>query len=43
MQPFRFIALEDEDHRKLSMALDCALDRKFLDPVSEGQQNPSGF
>src|SRR6202158_6575238 len=42
MQPFRFIALEDDDHRKLSMALDFALDRKFLDPVSEGQQNPSG-
>jgi hypothetical protein len=43
MQPFRFIALEDDDHRKLSMALDCALDRRFLDPVSGEQQNPSGF
>jgi hypothetical protein len=43
MQPFRFIALEDDDHRKLTMALDCALDRRFLDPVSGEQQNPSGF
>jgi len=43
MQPFRFIALEDDDHRKLSMALDCALDRRFLDPVSGEQQSPSGF
>ena len=36
MQPFRFIALADEDHRNLSMALDTALDQStFLDPVSE--------
>jgi hypothetical protein len=43
MQPFRFIALDDDDHRKLRMALDCALDRSFLDPVSEEIQTPPGF
>jgi len=42
-QPFRFIALGDEDHRKLSMALDSALDRSFLDPVFEQFQTPPGF
>jgi hypothetical protein len=43
MQPFRFIALDDEDHRKLRMALDSALDRGFLDPVSDQLQAPPGF
>jgi len=42
-QPFRFIALADDDHRKLRMALDTALDRSFLDPVSEQLQTPPGF
>jgi hypothetical protein len=32
LQPFRFIALGDDDHRKLRMALDTARDRSFLDP-----------
>jgi len=42
LQPFRFIALGDDDHRKLRMALDCALDRQFLDsgahqpPIANG-------
>jgi hypothetical protein len=35
LQPFRFVALGDEDHRNLRMALDAALDRTFLDPVSD--------
>ncbi len=35
LQPFRFIALGDEDHRNLRMALDTALDHTFLDPGSE--------
>jgi hypothetical protein len=36
LQPFRFIALGDEDHRNLRMALDTALDHStFQDPVSE--------
>jgi hypothetical protein len=43
LQPFRFIALGDDDHRKLRMALDSALDRSFLDPVSERLQTPPGF
>lgn len=40
LQPFRFIALGDDDHRKLRMALDAALDQSFLDPVSD-QIKPS--
>jgi hypothetical protein len=43
LQPFRFIALGDEDHRKLRMALDSALDRSFLDQVAEHVQTPPGF
>jgi hypothetical protein len=43
LQPFRFIALGDDDHRKLRMALDTALDRSFLDPVSAQLQTPPGF
>jgi hypothetical protein len=29
-QPFRFIALGDDDHRKLRMAVDSAVDRGFM-------------
>jgi hypothetical protein len=43
LQPFRFIALGDDDHRKLRMALDTARDRSFLDPASEQLQAPSGL
>ena len=43
LQPFRFVALADDDHRKLRMALDSALDRSFLDPVFEQLQPQSGF
>ena len=43
MQPFRFIALDDDDHRKLRMALDSARDRAFLDPASEQSEAPRGF
>ncbi len=32
LQPFRFVALGDQDHHKLSMALDSALDTGALDP-----------
>lgn len=31
LQPFRFVALGDLDHHKLSMALDSALDTGALD------------
>jgi hypothetical protein len=30
LQPFRFIALGDDDHRKLHMALTAVLDRNFV-------------
>lgn len=30
LQPFRFIALGDDDHRKLRMALDSVVDQGFL-------------
>ena len=30
LQPFRFIALGDDDHRTLRMAVDTAADRSFL-------------
>ena len=43
LQPFRFIALGDEDDRKLRMALDSALDRSFLDPGSERPQTRAGL
>lgn len=42
-QAFRFIALGDEDHERLRMALDSALDRGFLGPASEQTQRPPGF
>ncbi|MFZ3339498.1 MAG: hypothetical protein WA213_01355 [Terriglobales bacterium] len=32
LQPFRFVALGDQDHHKLSMALDSALDKGATDP-----------
>jgi len=30
LQPFRFVALEDDDHRRLRMSLDHVADRKLL-------------
>ena len=30
MQPFRFVALEDDDHRRLRTSLDHVVDRKLL-------------
>jgi len=30
LQPFRFVALEDDDHRTLRMAVDTTADRNFL-------------
>jgi hypothetical protein len=43
LQPFRFVALGDDDHRKLRMALDTALDQSFLDPASEQLRTPPGL
>ena len=42
LQPFRFVALGDEDHRKLRMALDSALDRSLLHPITSHVQ-ANGF
>jgi hypothetical protein len=42
-QAFRFIALGDEDHSRLRMALEAALDRGLLGPASEQTQRPPGF
>jgi hypothetical protein len=30
LQPFRFVALEDDDHRRLRTSLDHVVDRKQL-------------
>jgi hypothetical protein len=30
LQPFRFVALEDDDHTRLRMALDSLLDRTVV-------------
>src|ERR1035438_2046131 len=43
LQPFRFIALADDDHRKLRMALDSARDRIFLDTADDQIQTPPSF
>jgi hypothetical protein len=43
LQPFRFIALADDDHRTLRMALDSALDRNFLDRVPEQMESAQRF
>jgi len=38
LQPFRFVALGDDDHRKLRMALDSHFDRQFLESIGESHQ-----
>jgi len=43
LQPFRFVALGDDDHRKLRMALESALDRTFLDTIADRLPKSSGF
>jgi hypothetical protein len=43
LQPFRFVALADDDHRRLRMALEGALDQSFLDPVSDQLKSPPGL
>jgi len=43
LQPFRFVALGDDDHRKLRMAVDTALDRRFVDPFSSQMKGPAGL
>jgi len=43
LQPFRFIALADDDHRKLRMALESAMDRSSLSAVGDALQTTPGF
>ena len=43
LQPFRFIALGDDDHRKLQMALDVARDQSLLDPLSDQIKSASSL
>jgi hypothetical protein len=35
LQPFRFIAFGDDDHRRLRLALTSALGRVFIDPATD--------
>jgi len=43
LQPFRFIALGDDDHRKLRMALESLFDRKFLESIAENLPTSTGL
>lgn len=43
LQPFRFIALGDDDHRRLRMALDSVLDKGFLNTQSNQLSAPKGL
>ena len=43
LQPFRFIALGDDDHRKLRMALDSVLDHGFLGSQTTQYSAPKGL
>lgn len=38
-QPFRFVALGDGDHHKLTLAVDTALDRNAIQSISEPSQS----
>jgi hypothetical protein len=42
LQPFRFIALGDDDHRALRMVVDSALDKSFLGIRSNQWSAPKG-
>ena len=43
LQPFRFIAIGDEDHRNLRMALDSVLDRSFAGIQSNSSLSAKTF
>jgi PilZ domain len=43
LQPFRFIALEDDDHRRLRTSLDQVADRSFLGLKSSAFTTPKGI
>jgi hypothetical protein len=40
LQAFRFIAIGDDDHRRLRMALESAADRRFLGAIADQPQPP---
>jgi hypothetical protein len=42
LQPFRFIALGDDDHRALRMVVDSAMDKSFLGIRSNQWSAPKG-
>ena len=42
LQPFRFIALGDDDHRALRMVVDAVTDRSFLGIRSSQWLSPKG-
>jgi hypothetical protein len=43
LQPFRFIALGDDDHRNLRMAVDQVMDRNFLGQPGRQVAAPKGL
>jgi len=43
LQPFRFIALGDDDHRKLRLALDSARDHSVTDPLTDEVKTTAGL
>ncbi len=43
LQPFRFIALADDDHRKLRLALDSVHGRSYVDPLTDRVKTPEGL
>ena len=43
LQPFRFIAMGDDDHRRLRMSLASALDRVFIDPATDRPKAAPGL
>jgi hypothetical protein len=43
LQPFRFVALGDDDHRKLRMALESLFDRNFLESITENLSSSTGL
>jgi hypothetical protein len=43
LQPFRFIALGDDDHRNLRMAVDSVVDRSFLAKPGQQVNAPKGL
>ncbi len=43
LQPFRFIAIGDEDHRKLRMAVESVMDRNFLGGRVNQPSAPKGL